>query len=305
MELVDDIVEDIRSDSDSGATDLVKRAAGATKLLSDRSWASKDDLMASLVPLLRALIGAQPSMAPFRTLANDILKNVRNARGPKGACQALKQTCTDFIGTIEGSASAIAEEAASLIDDHMQILTHSSSSLVLAALKEAKRTGTSFTVICTESRPRLEGVTLAKTLARLGVHTQLVADSAASSLVHRADLLLLGADTVMMDGVVNKVGTRGLAIVSKEEGVPAYVLAGREKFLPPSLERGFAIEPKNPGEILENKETRLEALNVYFDLTPFVYLSDLITETGRTGANEVRSRLMTTQVSELMRDVLL
>ena len=77
-----------------------------------------------------------------------------------------------------------------------------------------------------------------------------------------------------------------------------------DQFLPPSLERGFAIEPKDPGEILENKETRLEALNVYFDLTPFVYLSDLITETGRTGANEVRSRLMTTQVSELMRDVL-
>jgi translation initiation factor 2B subunit (eIF-2B alpha/beta/delta family) len=301
---IESIVELIRNDSERGATDLVQDAVFAVKTLGEANHRSRSALMEGLLKLLGELVEAQPSMAQFRTLANGLLLAVEETEGVKAARDGILKGCEGYMTALHRSRRNVAQEASALIGDGMVVLTHSSSTHVLSALQDAWKSGIRFNVICTESRPKLEGAALAETLAAQGIRTRLVSDSAGLSLLCKADLLLLGADTVMMDGVVNKVGTRGLCIVSKEEGVPAYVLAGREKFLPPDLERGFLIEEKDPREILGDREGRIEALNVYFDLTPFSYLSDLVTESGRTGAREVRSRLLSAKVSPLMRRVL-
>ena len=302
---IESILRKIKGDSRSSATKLVKEALEALSLFSETPHSSKSAMMNELILLLKHLVRAQPSMAPFRTLANEILLRVDEIRGPQKACQEIRETCRDFLTKIEENARLVAEAASQLIEDNAVVLTHSASTLVFNALKEAKRADIRFTVICTESRPKLEGVAMAKELARIGVKTRLVTDSVAFSLVHRSDILLFGSDTVMLDGVVNKVGTKGLAIVSKEEGVPAYVLAGNEKFLPRALETGFRIEEKDPSEVLEERHHGVQALNIYFDVTPFSYLSGVVTENGLMGANEIRARLIKAEVSELMRYVLM
>jgi translation initiation factor 2B subunit (eIF-2B alpha/beta/delta family) len=47
-----------------------------------------------------------------------------------------------------------------------------------------------------------------------------------------ADLVLVGADAVTEEGVVNKLGTRLLALAAAGAGVPCYAVAGTTKLLP-------------------------------------------------------------------------
>lgn len=65
--------------------------------------------------------------------------------------------------------------------------------------------GRTFRVVVCESRPLNEGATLANTLADAGVDVTLITDAQAGMFVGRADIVLVGADSLTQDAVVNKV----------------------------------------------------------------------------------------------------
>jgi methylthioribose-1-phosphate isomerase len=141
-----------------------------------------------------------------------------------------------------------------------------------------------------ETRPRLQGARLtAWELMRAEVPMHLIADNAAGHLMRtgRVDVVIFGADRVAANGdVANKIGTYKLAVVAKENGVPVYCVAPAST-VDLNLSDGdqIPIEERGPEEVREvgNFTIAPEDVPVYnpaFDVTPYRYLTGIVTEEG-------------------------
>ena len=229
--------------------------------------------------IAQALIEAQPSMAPIYNLVRRVV-----------ASPDVKTACTEFLDSMEQGATRVAEIAATLIEDGMTVMTHSFSSTLLAAFREAHQSGRNFTVICPESRPVCEGIALAASLGMSGIGARVIADAAAYRLLPTAQIVWVGADAISLQGVSNKTGTALIALAARELGVPFYVLCSSDKFLPASYSPP-PEGPKNPAEILDRELPHVTAINYYFDLTPLSCVSGIVTEDGILAPDELKRML--------------
>jgi translation initiation factor 2B subunit (eIF-2B alpha/beta/delta family) len=73
---------------------------------------------------------------------------------------------------------------------------------------------------------------MAQRLAAAGLHVTVITDAQAGAFVEEADLVLLGADAVTPAGVVNKVGSKLLALAAKAAGVPVVAVTDSLKVSP-------------------------------------------------------------------------
>jgi ribose 1,5-bisphosphate isomerase len=166
------------------------------------------------------------------------------------------------------------------------IMTHCNSSVVIATLLEAKRTGKDFNVIVTETRPRFQGRLTAKALAEKGIPATLIIDSAARYFMPKVDKVFVGADVVTANGaVVNKIGTSQIALVAKEARVRVFVCAETYKFSPSTvLGELVEIEERSADEVIPKKELSnlkgVRVVNPAFDVTPPDLIDVIITERG-------------------------
>jgi methylthioribose-1-phosphate isomerase len=160
----------------------------------------------------------------------------------------------------------------------------------LGVIRTAHEAGKHFSVLVDETRPRLQGARLtAWELQRMGVDFHLIADSAAGHYLRRGGvtLVLFGADRIAANGdVANKIGTYKLAVVARENGVPAYSVAPTST-VDLRLADGdrIPIEERDPREVTEIDGVRIapEGTPVYnpaFDVTPHRYITGIITENG-------------------------
>lgn len=271
----------IREDNTSGASELVHRAVECLILFSETSEdPSPSHFKSDLLGFMHRLISSQPAMAPFFNLANVVLMRIEDAENVEGIKEAIGESANTFLRRLREIPRRIAIHAASLFSGKEGILTHSFSSTVFEAIRFASNAGRGLKVICTESRPAREGVNLAKKLAAEGVKVHLALDSAAPSLLREVDLVLTGGDALSPSGLVNKIGTYGIATAAKELGVPFYALCGTDKILTEGLAKRLRIEPKDPGEVLPTPHPGVEVINHYFDITPIELLSGVVTEEG-------------------------
>jgi len=178
-------------------------------------------------------------------------------------------------------------------DEEFVVMTHCHSSLVTAILLEAKRQGKKFKVINTETQPKLQGRKTANELLDAGIEVIHVVDSAMRWAVNSfdVDIILIGADSITSEGtVLNKIGSRLLALVAHEEHVPFYVCSPLLKYNPKTsfgiLER---IEMRNPEEIWEKKDENLTILNPAFETVSRRYIDGLITEVGIFASSHVQN----------------
>jgi len=265
-------LDEIRKDRASGAARLTVRAAS---LLVEYAESAPEDIP----EIAQALIEAQPSMAPIYNLVRRV-----------AASPDVKTACTEFLESMEQSATRVAEIAATLIEDGMTVMTHSFSSTLLAAFREAHQSGRRFTVICPESRPVCEGIALAASLGMSGIGARVIADAAAYRLLPTAQIVWVGADAISLQGVSNKTGTALIALAARELSVPFYVLCSSDKFLPASYSPP-PEGPKNPAEILDRELPHVTAINYYFDLTPLSCVSGVVTEGGILAPDELKRML--------------
>ena len=185
-----------------------------------------------------------------------------------------------------------------LIPDGGSVLTHcNAGALATAAFGTAVgviranwEDGKRFNVFNTETRPFFQGARLtAWEFKKLGIPSTLVVDSAAGMLMKRGEIgcVITGADRIAANGdTANKIGTYGLAVLAKENGIPFYVAAPIST-VDISLSNGdqIEIEERSSNEITEFRGVPIapdgvEAFNPGFDVTPAKYLSAIITEAG-------------------------
>ncbi len=171
------------------------------------------------------------------------------------------------------------------------VMTHCHSSLVTGIFLEAKRQEKRFKVINTETQPRLQGRKTANELLEAGIEVIHVVDSAMRWAVkhYQVDLILIGADSITSEGtVLNKIGSRLLALVAHEENIPFYVASSLLKYNPETnLGLLETIEMRDPYEIWENPPNGIKILNPAFETIRRRYIDGLITEAGIFASSHV------------------
>jgi translation initiation factor 2B subunit (eIF-2B alpha/beta/delta family) len=227
---------------------------------------------------------AQPAMAPILNLVNQLFSAIESLEDPQAISEKGTAAVQGFLDSLMMAAEKIKGHALALLKGKKRVMTHSYSSTVLGVLGHAQ----GIEVICPESRPLCEGLRTAKELGEKGIKVRLVVDFAALSLMGECDLVMVGADAVTLEGVVNKIGTYGLALAAREKGVPFYVLAGQEKFLPPLFSNALRIEKRDPKEITEETISNVVVENRYFDFTPLDIITGVVTQVGVISVREVR-----------------
>lgn len=270
----------IADDNQSGAAQIAERAADILLRRALTGEASSPQAFRrDLLVTGWALICAQTAMAPLVNLVNGILWKIDQSESPRSLHQAVAQATDEFKRQLRQHALCVAEGALGLIGERSTIVTLSYSSTVQHALIHAQRAGRRLEVICAESWPGNEGSETAQLLTSCGVHARLLSDGKAIESIARADLVLVGADMLTNDGLVNKIGTRRMALAASTAGTPFYTLCGSEKFLPPGFQPLAGID-WTPDDTLADVTRDAHIPQLVFDFTPLAALSGIVTEQG-------------------------
>lgn len=273
-------IEKIRNDRDHGASELARQCLmGIADCARDTSVNDVGTLRDSLVQLAHELQEARPTMAAIRNLVEQWLAVFAKAgTGPldETRAQAVIYAQT-LITESEQAVESAAAHAADLIGPGKTIITHSLSSTVVRVFETLGRRSEA---IVTESRPPGEGRRLAERLSALGIATDFISDQQMGLFVQRADVALVGADTIAADGsVVNKAGTYLLALAARDQGIPFYVCF--ESFKCSKLGAAdIPLERHDANEFAPPELPHVMPHNIYFDITPAHLVTAWIAESG-------------------------
>jgi translation initiation factor 2B subunit (eIF-2B alpha/beta/delta family) len=273
-------INQIKSDNTSGSLELTRKCAEILKdLIDETSDSNPSNLIGLIKKTSREIINAKPMMASIINFVNNSIKEIDRIDDVDEIKKIFSKSYFDFKNKLVKSYKIISEFSTDLIKDNYTIIIHSNSSTILKTLVYADQTFNGLNVVCTESRPVKEGLKLARLLGEQGIKVKLIVDAAVSSFIKKSDLILIGADAVCYSGFINKIGTLGIAITSKQYNKPIYVVCGTDKFIPKKHEINIDI-PENPKEIIENPPLNVTPYNYYFEITPLQYVSGFITDEG-------------------------
>ena len=188
------------------------------------------------------------------------------------------------------------EHGSRLIEDGDGVLTHCNAGSLatvdygtaLGVVRAAWNQGKKIRVFAAETRPRLQGARLtAYELKRDGIPVTLITDTMVGHVMSRqlVNKVVVGADRIVRDAVINKIGTYNVAVLAHEHGIPFYVAAPTSTMDLSHTSAEAVIEERNPEEVTNVRSIRIapegiEVMNPAFDFTPMKYVSAIITEKG-------------------------
>ncbi len=268
-----------------GARNVAIAALEALKSLSEKTYAkSRQEFLKELTRGKNLLFSSRPTEPLMRNAVNWVLNSVSSSQKKQvlDLIGSVSSSAQEFLSNLEESREQIAEIGAKRIRENMVVLTHCHSSTVTRMLRKAKLDGKNFEVICTETRPVLQGRITAEEMLELGVKTTLIVDSAARSMMNKVDVVFIGADAITSEGnVINKIGTATIAVLANEARVPLYVVSELLKF-DPATQRGEyeELEERNRGEVWEDAPEKLVIRNPAFEVVRSSLIHGLISEEG-------------------------
>ncbi|RZN37993.1 MAG: S-methyl-5-thioribose-1-phosphate isomerase [Methanophagales archaeon ANME-1-THS] len=190
----------------------------------------------------------------------------------------------------------IGEYGSELLDDGDVVLTHCNAGRLacvdwgtaLGVVRTAIEQGKRIEVIACETRPLNQGSRLTTwELLQDKIPVTLITDSMGAAVMRdgKVDMVLVGADRVVKEGIFNKIGTYMHAVVAKAHQIPFYVAAPLSSFDIKRSYKEVVIEERSPDELLFCGEKQIAPLDVKvynpaFDFTPFELIDAVITEKG-------------------------
>jgi methylthioribose-1-phosphate isomerase len=226
-----------------------------------------------------------------------ILKRVEND-GVEKTKQNLVREALQILKTDIEVNRKIGMYGKKLIKEGDGVLTHCNAGALatggfgtaLGVIYAARDEGKGFQVFVDETRPMLQGCRLtAWELVQEKIPATLITDNMAGVLMRKGlvHLVVVGADRIARNGdTANKIGTYGLAVLSKWHGIPFYVAAPTSTF-DLSLVSGheIPIEERNITEVthfcgVPIAPKGVKAFNPAFDVTPHSLIHGIITEKG-------------------------
>ncbi|HEY6306458.1 MAG TPA: S-methyl-5-thioribose-1-phosphate isomerase [Candidatus Angelobacter sp.] len=205
------------------------------------------------------------------------------------------------------AGQAMGRYGAALMPSSGGVLTHCNAGALatcgygtaLGVIRAAIESGKKLHVFTDETRPVLQGARLtAWELTKDGIQTTVIADNMAGAMMRqgRIQAVVVGADRIAANGdVANKIGTYTVAVLAKEHGIPFYVAApwSTVDMSTPGGDQ-IPIEQRPHQEITHHggKQMTPDAAlveNPAFDVTPYHYVTAIITERGIAQAPYVES----------------
>lgn len=269
-------IEEIKNNKTDGASKLSLKALNILKLVVEKSRTfNPEDFLHELISVGKQLAEVRPSMSPIRNrVAHVIHELLQQSRRDLDHLKSFTIHKVDEIVEKSKEASLKISENAKKLIENRRVITHSYSSTVIEILRKAK--GAS--VIVTESRPLYEGRRVARELSESGIPVTLITDASMGYFASKAEIALVGADTILADGsLVNKMGTYLLALASRKGSIPFYVACEIDK-LSSYSPREIELEENEASEVLSEKLPGVIVRNIYFDITPAELVNGIITE---------------------------
>ena len=191
---------------------------------------------------------------------------------------------------------AIGKYGSEVIDEGDTVLTHCNAGALacvdygtaLGVFRAARDAGKNINVICDETRPRGQGASLSVwEMQQENIPVKLFPDVASGFLMSQGkiDKVVIGADRIAKDGVVNKIGSFMVAMAAKQHDVPFYVAAPLSTFDFEASIFDTVIEERDGDEVRYYGGARIcpegtEVINPAFDITPSEFITGIITEKG-------------------------
>ena len=293
-----EMAEAIKSMKIRGAPLLGAAAAFALALTAYNSKEkSKDELVKELERAADVIRATRPTAVNLFWALDRILGNAKNFHGDAKALASLVVEEAQKIADEDVEANRmIGKHGAELIADGDSILTHCNAGALatvgygtaLGVIRAAWEQGKRIKVFATETRPKLQGARLTTyELKSDGIPVTLITDGMVGYVMHKrlVNKVFVGADRIVRDAVINKIGTFTVAVVAKAHGIPFYVAAPKSTFDLMHTSSEIVIEERSPSEVTHFCSQRIAAegidvLNTAFDVTPMEYVTAIICESG-------------------------
>ena len=258
---------------------------------------TKDALLTELNTSAMLLRKTRPTAVNLFWAIERVLKTAKKASGSvsdivKVVVQEAQRMADEDVETNR----KIGDSGAKLIEDGDTVLTHCNAGSLatvdygtaLAVIRVAKEQGKHVKVFATETRPQLQGARLTTfELKRDGIPVILITDGMVGYVMSKRLIskVVVGADRIVKDAVINKIGTFTVAVLAHEHGVPFYVAAPKSTFDLTRFSKEVLIEERSPDEVTFCGGQKIApggigVLNPAFDITPLKYVSAIICESG-------------------------
>jgi translation initiation factor 2B subunit (eIF-2B alpha/beta/delta family) len=251
----DKIVKDIKSIKIQGAKNIAKKALYAYSLFPNRE--SK-----------KILLSLRPT--------EPMLKHVLSLVGKKRYNEITKH--------FDESQDKINKNVFSLISKNDKIFTHCHSTNVVNSLIYSYSKGKKFEVFNTETRPLFQGRKTAKELKKAGIKVTMFVDSAFASILEKDNSkdktytkkIFLGADALLNEGIINKVGSKTISELAYYHKIPVYIIADSWKYTSEKI----LLENRQPSEIWNKSPKGIKIKNPAFEFVPKKFIHKIVTEYG-------------------------
>jgi len=298
MRSCDEVADAIKTMKIRGAPLLGVAAAFALALTAYNSKAkSKEELIKELEKSAETLKRTRPTAVNLFWAMDRILAKSKNFFGDTKELIAFVVDEAQKIADEDAAANhLIGKYGAKLIHDGDVILTHCNAGALatveygtaLGVIRAAWEQGKKIKVIATETRPKLQGARLTTyELKKEGIPVTLITDGMVGYVMYKrlVSMVVVGADRIVTDAVINKIGTFTIAVLAKEHNIPFYVAAPKSTFDFSRKSDEVVIEERKPEEVTHAGSYRIapegiNVLNPAFDITPFDYVTAIVCEDG-------------------------
>ena len=171
-----------------------------------------------------------------------------------------------------------------IIKNNEIIFTHCHSTNVVQSLIYAKRKGKKFEIYNTETRPLFQGRKTAVELKKAGIKVTMFVDSASALAIEKennkdkiySDKIFIGADALLPNGIINKIGSNMIAELAKIHKIPFYIVADSLKY----TKEKIPIENRKLNEIWNSAPAKIKIKNPAFEFVPKKYITAIVSEHG-------------------------
>jgi len=258
---------------------------------------TKAELIKELEASARILRETRPTAVNLFWGIDRILSKARDSgENVRGTAALVVEEAQKIADEDVAANHLIGKNGSELIVEGDTVLTHCNAGALatvdygtaLGVIRAAVKQGKRIRVIATETRPKLQGARLTTyELQRDGIPVTLITDGAVGYFMRKKmiDKVIVGADRIVRDAVINKIGTFTIAVLAKEHRIPFYVAAPKSTFDLNSKSSEITIEERSPEEVtrigsLQIAAKGVKALNPAFDITPLDYVTAIICESG-------------------------
>jgi methylthioribose-1-phosphate isomerase len=258
---------------------------------------TRDELVKELEVSAGVLRKTRPTAVNLFWAIDRVMKVAKQTSGSKEAVAEAVVAEANLMADEDVEVNRrMGKHGTALIEDGDVVLTHCNAGSLatvdygtaLGVIRAAIEEGKDVKVISCETRPRLQGAKLTcYELMRDGIPVTLISDTMVGYVMSRGmvDKVVVGADRIVRDAVLNKIGTYNVAVLAFEHGIPFYVAAPTSTMDQSRTSDEAVIEERSHTEVTNVGCERIapegiKVINPAFDITPLEYVDAVITEEG-------------------------